>query len=189
MLAQETLARYRIDPAMSRLTVKVSAGGLLAGFGHNPTIAMRDCSGEADFGGENLERAALRLTVRPESCEVTDDVSQKDKLEIETRMKQEVLETSRYPEIVFESTVVSPTQMGEGQYAANIVGNLALHGVTRSQTIICRVALSGEMLRGSGEFTLRQSDYGIKLVSVAGGTLKVKDEIKCSFDIMARKQA
>ena len=44
------------------------------------------------------------------------------------------------------------------------------------------------MLRAFGEFTLRQTDFGIKLVSVAGGTLKVKDEVQVSFDMVARKQ-
>ncbi len=33
---------------------------------------------------------------------------------------------------------------------------------------------------------MRQSDYGIKPVSIAGGTLKLKDEIDLSFDIVAR---
>jgi hypothetical protein len=33
-----------------------------------------------------------------------------------------------------------------------------------------------------------QSDYDIPLVSVAGGTLKLKDELKFAFDIVARKQ-
>ncbi len=46
----------------------------------------------------------------------------------------------------------------------------------------------GDMLRASGEFSLLQSDYGIPLVSVAGGALKVKDELKFTFDIVARKQ-
>ena len=29
--------------------------------------------------------------------------------------------------------------------------------------------------------------FGIKLVSVAGGTLKLKDEVKLTFDLVARK--
>jgi hypothetical protein len=37
-------------------------------------------------------------------------------------------------------------------------------------------------------FSLKQTDYRIKLVAVAGGTIKVKDELKFSFDIVARKQ-
>ena len=36
----------------------------------------------------------------------------------------------------------------------------------------------GNMLRASGEFSLNQTDFGIKLVSVAGGALKLKDELK-----------
>ena len=34
---------------------------------------------------------------------------------------------------------------------------------------------------------MRQSDYEIKPVSAAGGTVKLKDELKLSFDIVARK--
>jgi hypothetical protein len=44
------------------------------------------------------------------------------------------------------------------------------------------------MLRASGDFTLSQSAYSIKPVSVAGGALKIKDELKFSFEIVARKQ-
>ena len=45
-----------------------------------------------------------------------------------------------------------------------------------------------DTLRAYGEFLLRQSDFNIKLVSVAGGVVKIKDELKVSFDIVARKQ-
>jgi hypothetical protein len=44
------------------------------------------------------------------------------------------------------------------------------------------------MLRASGDFSLSQSDYAIKPVSVAGGALKVKDELKFDFEIVARRQ-
>jgi len=45
------------------------------------------------------------------------------------------------------------------------------------------------MLRANGEFPLSQRAYRIKPVSVAGGALKLKDELKCTFDIVARKKA
>jgi hypothetical protein len=63
-----------------------------------------------------------------------------------------------------------------------------MHGVTNSQTIPVRVASFGSMLRASGDFSLDQTDYNIKLVSVAGGALKLKNELKFSFEIVARKQ-
>jgi polyisoprenoid-binding protein YceI len=188
MPQQAAVAHYRIDPAMSQFTVRVFASGLLSSLGHNPTIGIREYSGEVDFVGDNLEQASLRLRVHADSFEVTDDVSDKDRRDIEERMKQDVLETSRYREIVFESSSISATKMGEGFFAANISGNLTLHGATCRQTIIARVVLNGDSLRASGELSVRQTDFGIKLVSVAGGTLKVKDELKVSFDTVARKE-
>ena len=50
------------------------------------------------------------------------------------------------------------------------------------------VYLNGDTFRAFGSFSVLQTSYGIKLVSVAGGVLKVKDELKCSFDIAARRQ-
>jgi polyisoprenoid-binding protein YceI len=73
-------------------------------------------------------------------------------------------------------------------YSATLNGNLSFHGLTRSQPLSARIAEFGEMLRTSGEFTLRQSDFGIKPISVAGGALKVKDELKFSFEMIVRKK-
>jgi hypothetical protein len=50
------------------------------------------------------------------------------------------------------------------------------------------VFVTGDLLRGAAETSLRQSDFGIKLVSAAGGMLKVKDDVKLTFDFVARKQ-
>ena len=50
-----------------------------------------------------------------------------------------------------------------------------------------RLYLTGDTLRGQGEATVRPSDFGIRPVTVAGGMLKIKDEVKLTFDIVARK--
>jgi hypothetical protein len=41
------------------------------------------------------------------------------------------------------------------------------------------------MLRAKGAFTLKQTSFDIKPVSIAGGTIKVKDELKFTFEIVA----
>jgi len=46
----------------------------------------------------------------------------------------------------------------------------------------------GNAIRASGEFGLRQTDFGIQLYSFAAGALQLKDELKFSFDLVARKQ-
>jgi polyisoprenoid-binding protein YceI len=78
--------------------------------------------------------------------------------------------------------------MADMLYSATLNGSLTMHGVTRNQPIVTRVALLGSMLRASGDFSLNQTDYNIKLISVAGGALKLKDELSFSFEIVARKQ-
>src|SRR5262249_12625580 len=119
--------------------------------------------------------------------ELQDDVNAKDQQEIERLMRDEVLETARYPEIVFATTGVSGNKLGDTMYRLKITGNLNLHGVTNPCVMDAQVWVMPDSLRAQGEFPLRQTDYRIKLVSAAGGTIKVKDELKFSFDIVAGK--
>jgi polyisoprenoid-binding protein YceI len=186
---QAIKVRYLIDPKGSWFTVRAFATGMLSAFGHNPTIAIPDFQGEIQFGTDTLEDASLRIVIQAASLVVTDDISAKDRQEIERRMHEEVLDADSFPEIIYECPRVSSVQkLGEGLYSVSLDGELALHGVTRSQPVAARVTLKGDRLRTTGEFSMCQSDYGIRPVSAAGGTVKLKDELKLSFDISARKQ-
>ena len=180
--------RYIIDGRSSRFTVRAFAAGILAAMGHNPTIGIRDLSGEITFNPDKVEASSSRIVIKSASLSVQDDISAKDLREMERLMNQEVLETTKFPEILYEAPDISVTKMADTLYSALLKGNLTLHGVSRSQPINVRVVLLGSMLRASGDFSLNQTDYGIKLVSVAGGALKLKDELKFSFEIVARQQ-
>ena len=120
------------------------------------------------------------------STTLTADAARDLKAWLDLRLK--VLETEKFPEILYEASAISVAKMADMLYSVTLNGNLTMHGVTRSQPIVTRVALLGSMLRASGDFSLNQTDYNIKLVSVAGGALKLKDELSFSFEIVARKQ-
>ena len=178
-------ARYKIDSAQSHFSVKAFAGGLLSAFAHDHNIAIKDFSGEAEFTYGTVQPASLRMTIKASSLFVTDKVSASDKQKIEGTMRDEVLEIAKYPEITFRSTGVTATKAGGGQYQARIVGEITLHGATRPLTIPALLEFGDKTLRARGTFALKQSSFEIKPVSVAGGTIKVKDELKFSFDIVA----
>jgi polyisoprenoid-binding protein YceI len=182
------VARYVLDRSASRFTVRAFASGMLSALGHNPTIAIRDFSGEAAFDPSAPEKASLRIEIRANSLEVTDDIKSSDRREMESVMNEKVLASAKYPAITFESAATSASQLGEGRYRVNMNGTLSLRGMTGRVPVTAQVALVGDMLRASGEFSLLQSNYGIAPVSVAGGALKLKDELKFTFDIVARKQ-
>ncbi len=177
---------YRIDAGQSRFMVKAFAGGLLSALAHDHNIAIREFDGEVNFTFGTVEPASLQLTIRSGSLAVTDKVSASDRQKIETTMRDEVLEVSKHPQIVFKSTSVSAARTGEGKYQARIAGELTLRGVTRPQTITTQLEFGDSVLRARGGFSLKQSSFGIKPVSVAGGTIKVKDELKFTFEIVAR---
>ena len=187
-MAEAPTDRYVVDGRASRFTVRAFATGLLAKMGHNPTIGIRDFSGEMTFNPEKLEAGSFRLVIKSASLSVQDDISGKDLREMERLMNQEVLETAKFPEILYEAPSITVTKVADTLCSATLNGNLTLHGVTRSQPIATRVAILGSMLRASGDFSLNQTDYNIKLVSVAGGALKLKNELSFSFEIVARRQ-
>jgi polyisoprenoid-binding protein YceI len=189
MSPETSAVHYTIDPASSRFTVRAFAAGLLSGLGHNPVIAIRDFSGEVNFAPDDLTKSSVGMTIQAGSFEVQNDVSEKDLREIIRTMNDQVLEVKRFPEIAFESRQVSGMELGESLYVVKIEGDLFLHGVTRPQTLSANVAPGDDKLRAYGEFSIKQSDFKIRLVSVAGGALKVKDELKLSIDIVAKKDS
>lgn len=179
---------FSIDPGVSRFSIRASATGLLSALGHNPTIAVRGFAGTVQVSPDDLADASLSVRADARQLAVQDNMSDRDRREIERVMNEEVLETERFPEITFESTQVSIASGASGPPTARMTGRLNLHGVTRNIAFSAQVVLTGSLLRAFGEFALRQTDYNIKLVSVAAGGLKVKDEVTIAFDIVARKR-
>jgi len=180
--------RYLIDPRRSTFTVQAFSTGLLSAFGHSPKIAVRDIQGDVQFvsTGASLQDVKLQVVIQADTMGVIDDISDKDQREINRQTHDEVLEVNRFPEIRYDCSNVTVTGTSN-QYWAILNGELTLHGETHRQVITARVVLNGDVLRASGEFEVRQSDFGISVVKVAGGAIKLKDEVKCTFDIVARK--
>ena len=187
---ESLIEHFAIDAKASNFVVQAFASGVLAAFGHSPKIAIRDFAGEVQFSRENgtLQDALMRVSIRAESLEVTDKISDKDRREIHRQMFNDVLETDRFPVIVYECSQVSANGTGN-RFWATLNGQLTLHGVTQPVPVSARVILNDGSLRVSGEFPVRQSNYDIRPVSAAAGTIKLKDELKLTFDILARKQA
>jgi len=183
-----TRVSFVIDAKVSRLTVKVTASGLLSALGHNPVVAVRGFSGEVACVPDTFADASLRFEARADTLTVQDGINEKDRREIEGTMKTDVLETDKYPEIAFASTSIVVNPPASGQLRARVSGRLSLHGTTRELTIPVGVSVMGTMLRANGEFVIRQTDFGMTPVSVAGGALKVKDDLQCAFDIVARQR-
>jgi polyisoprenoid-binding protein YceI len=166
-------APRQISAAKSILTVHVHKAGVLSGVaGHDHEITAPIASGTVDTAARTVE-----IGVKAAALKVADsNGSGKDQAEIQkTMLGPAVLDSERYPEILFRSK----TAESLGENAWKVQGDLTLHGETRPVAV--EVRESGGHYRGTVRF--RQTEFGIKPVKVAGGTVRVKDEIGIDFDI------
>jgi polyisoprenoid-binding protein YceI len=180
--------RYLLDDSESRFTVQAFVSGALSALGHSPTFAVRTFTGEIRFATEAAADAAINLKVQADSLALTDTVSAKDRDEIETRMRQEVVEIAAYPEIVFQSTEITSSKIADGWYRLEIAGKLSLHGVTNPHRFDAQLRLMEDEIRLSGDCPLSQPAYRIKRVSALGGMITLKDELKIAFELVGRRQ-
>jgi polyisoprenoid-binding protein YceI len=81
--------------------------------GHSPTIGIRDFNGGMQFDPEQLKASAFQLVIKSSSLGMQDDISDKDRREMERLMNSEVLETSKFPEIRYEAQDISVAKMGD----------------------------------------------------------------------------
>jgi polyisoprenoid-binding protein YceI len=118
-------ARYRLDPGQSRLIVQGYAAGMLSALAHDPTITVRDFTGKLQLTPDTFEPASFQMAVKADTLEVTGNVKPQDRQEIETRMRQEVLEVARFPEVRYKSTAVKAAKIADNWYRLQITGDLS----------------------------------------------------------------
>lgn len=184
-----SLVRYRIDTKKSLFTIHPFATGAAAILSHGLSIAVRDFTGELQFVPGTLQDASIHMKIKADSLNVNDDIKESDRREIERTMKEQILRSSEHPEIVFKSTAIHSKMTAENHYRVEVAGHLSLNGVVRSHSFDAQVILGAESVRANGQFVAKQSDFDIPLISAAGGMIKLKDEVKLHFYIVAAKEA
>lgn len=164
-----------LDTERSSIIIRVYKSGLLSAFGHEHEIHANIERGTLDEGKQRVE-----FSVNSRSLRVGDrDISDKDRAEIQsTMLGPKVLDSEKFPEIRFHSATVEPN--GPGKWTVR--GELMLHGQSHS----VQVSVSGSNGHYRGSAMLRQRDFGITPVTIAGGSVKVKDEVRIDFEIVAK---
>ena len=168
--------------------VRAFSGGPLWFKGHDHFIAVRDFDGEVKLTPDAILPASLQMTIKSDSLVETRDVfTEPQKQIINKELREIVLETEKYPELVFTSTNVSGKLLSDRSFDAKIQGNLTMHGVTRPVVIPARVTLAGSELRAQGEFTIDRSDFQVKATSAFHGMVRDRNKLKFTFDIVAHR--
>lgn len=163
--------QHNIDTQKSAITIHVGKTGLFSSFGHEHEVIASIQSGTVDTGAH----PTVEFHVDARSMRVIDkDASDDDRAKVQqTMLGPDVLDSDKYPDIVFKSSRAEPA--GESRW--NLHGNLTIRDQTRPATV--KVSLKDGHY--TGEASVKQTDYGITPPGVAG--IRAKDELKIEFDV------
>jgi polyisoprenoid-binding protein YceI len=172
---------FTAEPSRSRAMIEVGKSGAFSFAGHTHEVEAPLSSGVVHFDPDMPSRSDVRLEFNAAAMRVTGKgESADDAMKVqETMLSEQVLDVKKYPTITFESTSVSATN--------DVAGKLTIHGVTRPIAARVTLKVEGPALTATGRFAIKQTDFGMKPVSV-GGVVKVKDELNITFTIAARER-
>jgi polyisoprenoid-binding protein YceI len=177
-----------VDPAASSVRIHVGKSGAFSFAGHTHEVVAPVLSGEVTADAADLSASRVALAFEAAALKVLPGGEPPgDPPKVEEAMRgPKVLDATRFPSIRFKSERVSGRDAGGGVYDLELAGELALHGVTRAITLPVHVEVAGDVLTASGKAVLRHDQFGMQPVSVAGGSVKVKNEIAIEYHIVAR---
>jgi polyisoprenoid-binding protein YceI len=179
---------YTIDASQSRATIEVGKSGALSfAAGHTHEIVASGIAGAITVDTSDPARSTGQVTIEASALTVSGKGESADDVpKVQATMAgPKVLDVEHYPTITFVITSIAITTNKETSLDGVVTGRLTLHGVTRAITVPVAARLEGRTLIATGRFALKQTDYGIKPVSV-GGVVSVKDTVNISFEITGR---
>jgi polyisoprenoid-binding protein YceI len=176
-LAQDQAQERAIDTQRSTITIHVGKSGLLSAAAQDHKINASISSGtirESTAPHIEFTIETAKMTVKPDPR-----IDGTDQATIQTHMEEMTLETKKFPEITFRSSRVQ--KLADGQWKVD--GDLSLHGGTKPVSLTVRQ--DGDSW--TTHTVLKQTDFGIKPISIGGGMIKVKNEVEIDFQIFARQ--
>jgi polyisoprenoid-binding protein YceI len=171
-----------IDTERSTITIHVGKSGLLSAAAHDHTIDAPISSGTIrEPGAPGSAPPRVEFTVETAKMTVKPDpkIDAKTQATIQTDMEEMTLETKKFPRIEFHSSRVE--KLAGGQWKVD--GDLSLHGVTKPVSLTVKQTGDSYTTRT----VLKQTDFGIKPISIGGGMIKVKNEVEIDFQIFSRQ--
>lgn len=185
---------YRVDPAASTVHILVYRGGTMANMGHNHVISSTRLDGYV-WRHTAPDRSGFDIVVPVNALIVDDDdarAAQGDDfpLNVDDQARQgtrsnmlgeSVLDGAHFPAITLQSIAISGAPD-----TPTVKARLRIRNQVREEIVPVTIQVHGEQLLVKGEFSVKQSDFGIAPFSVAMGALYVVDEVTVRFNLVAR---
>src|SRR5579859_3078860 len=175
---------WTIDPARSKVVVHVYKKGAAKAFLHDHEMVPDHWGGKISFDPAHPETTSVDLTSQADSLHDKETaLTENDRKKVDEETRKNVLEVEKYPTIELKADKLTreKTDALEGK----LEGTLTLHGQTHPVSVPVSAAVEGSELHAHGKAPLKQTDFGIKPISKALGTIQVKDGVDVEFELVA----
>jgi polyisoprenoid-binding protein YceI len=184
---------YKIGPDHSRIVIDVGKSGVFSfAAGHTHEVMTSAVTGVVHVASADLTQASVAIEVDATALQVTGKGEPSgDVPDVERNMLSDrVLDVQRYPAISFrsDSAAVERQSTAGDRVTADLrlSGTFTLHGHHRPVEIPVHVDLDPHSLTAEGHFQVKQTDYGIDPISVAG-LVSVRDAVEIRFTVVAQR--
>jgi polyisoprenoid-binding protein YceI len=171
-----------IVPGRGHFQIHVSTAGLFGAFAHNHLIQAEKIMGCAKVDSSDITRSSIKMDFPTSAIRVIDPKeSDKDRAQVQKTMEADVLRISDFPMVTFASTAI---ERAEGADRFRVRGTLTIRGKSQPATIpVTLTRVVDGNYRAVGEYKFKQTSFGITPIQLAGGTVKVKDELQVEFEL------
>ncbi|MCI0662803.1 MAG: YceI family protein [Acidobacteria bacterium] len=170
------------------MIVHLSQTGLIARRHPRHEVEVKDFNGKIDVSTLNEKEIEVEVEAQSRSLTNIDKtMSEFERGGFHNVLRESVLESQKFPTIKFTSISVTDDRRAGDHRKFTLNGDLILHGVTRRVGVQVDLdKMTDQELRATGEGILKQSDFGIQPYQGGLGTIKIGDEVKVEFIIVAK---
>ena len=176
---------FSMIAAQSQITLTLTQEGVLQKIHPLHHVAAKNFTGRIQLPKDET-KTLVELDADTKSfVNIDTDMKDFEKSGFHKVLHGEVLQSDRFPNIKFRSVSVTNLQKSGNNRSFTLNGDLTLRGVTRRVAFPVKVTLNGNQLRATGEETIKQTDFSITPYSGGLGTIKIGDQLKVSFTVVA----
>jgi polyisoprenoid-binding protein YceI len=173
-VADDSVAGYRVREQLANLPAESDAVGRTSDVTGSITV-------EENGGGAQLTAGTLAV----DTTTITSDEGRRD-----NRLRSEGLQTDQFPTATF--VVTQPVDVPSAALAGTatdimLVGDLTLHGVTKSVQIPAQAQLTDGRIQVAGSLTFALADFDIMAPNVGGFIISIADEGALEFLVAFEK--
>ena len=187
--------QFKIDADASKIWLYLHPDGALTRLGHSHVITTRALQGSV-WGSPQLERSSCELQLAVSGF-VVDDPQERaaaggefsEPLDATARagtrehmLGDRQLHVARFPLVLLHCRRFASVAGG-----ATVELAVTLRDHETELTVPVNWQRAGDALQASGEFTFRQSDLGMEPYSLLFGALRVADDIRARFVLVAHQ--